>query len=71
VAYQDVAIDVQSRREGIGLRKVGFHNLIKKKTSLNVLAVLCFLGKGTLYLETKSILFLGINSVHYLWWLVS
>nr|YP_010396372.1 ribosomal protein S16 [Holoptelea grandis]QWK47585.1 ribosomal protein S16 [Holoptelea integrifolia]QWK47672.1 ribosomal protein S16 [Holoptelea integrifolia]UQJ74710.1 ribosomal protein S16 [Holoptelea grandis] len=44
--YQIVAIDVQSRREGRDLRKVGFYDPIKNQTNLNVPAILYFLEKG-------------------------
>nr|YP_010567036.1 ribosomal protein S16 [Tofieldia ulleungensis]UZC33148.1 ribosomal protein S16 [Tofieldia ulleungensis]UZH94434.1 ribosomal protein S16 [Tofieldia coccinea var. kondoi] len=44
--YRIVAIDVRSRREGRDLRKVGFYDPIKKKTYLNVPAILYFLEKG-------------------------
>nr|YP_010470291.1 ribosomal protein S16 [Dracocephalum officinale]UVF35541.1 ribosomal protein S16 [Dracocephalum officinale] len=44
--YQIVAIDVRSRREGKGLRKVGFYDPIKNQTYLNVPVILYFLEKG-------------------------
>nr|YP_009266864.1 ribosomal protein S16 [Primula sinensis]ANN13746.1 ribosomal protein S16 [Primula sinensis] len=50
--YRIVAIDVRSRREGRDLRKVGFYDPIKKKTYLNVPAILYFLEKGAQPTET-------------------
>nr|YP_011031459.1 ribosomal protein S16 [Centella asiatica]QJF46888.1 ribosomal protein S16 [Centella asiatica]WRB04612.1 ribosomal protein S16 [Centella asiatica] len=44
--YRIVAIDVQSRREGRDLRKVGFYDPIKNQSYLNVPAILYFLEKG-------------------------
>uniref|UniRef100_A0AAU6PC73 Small ribosomal subunit protein bS16c n=1 Tax=Eleocharis ussuriensis TaxID=3134080 RepID=A0AAU6PC73_9POAL len=44
--YRIVAIDARSRREGRDLGKVGFYDPIKKKTYLNVPAILFFLEKG-------------------------
>nr|DBA44664.1 TPA_asm: ribosomal protein S16 [Batis maritima] len=44
--YRIVAIDVQSRREGRDLRKVGFYDPINNQTYLNVPAILDFLKKG-------------------------
>ncbi|TYG94646.1 hypothetical protein ES288_A11G204800v1 [Gossypium darwinii] len=44
--YRIVAIDVQSRREGRDLRKVGFYDPINNQTYLNVPAILYFLEKG-------------------------
>nr|YP_009871268.1 ribosomal protein S16 [Calligonum gobicum]QKS32951.1 ribosomal protein S16 [Calligonum gobicum] len=44
--YRIVAIDVQSRREGRDLRKVGFYDPIKNQTYLNVPAILYFLERG-------------------------
>nr|YP_010412617.1 ribosomal protein S16 [Sinocarum filicinum]URQ16039.1 ribosomal protein S16 [Sinocarum filicinum] len=46
VVYRIVAIDVRSRREGRDLRNVGFYDPIKKKSYLNVPAILYFLEKG-------------------------
>nr|YP_009435599.1 ribosomal protein S16 [Lobelia spicata]ATG25600.1 ribosomal protein S16 [Lobelia spicata] len=45
-AYQIVAIDVHSRRDGASLRKVGFYDPIEKQTYLNVPAILYFLERG-------------------------
>nr|YP_010692350.1 ribosomal protein S16 [Juncus roemerianus]YP_010692370.1 ribosomal protein S16 [Juncus roemerianus]UZM11312.1 ribosomal protein S16 [Juncus roemerianus]UZM11332.1 ribosomal protein S16 [Juncus roemerianus] len=50
--YQIVAIDVRSRREGRAFGKVGFYDPIRKKTSLNVPAILYFLEKGAQPTET-------------------
>lgn len=50
--YQIVAIDVRSRREGRDLQKVGFYDPIKKKTYLNVPAILDFIQKGAQPTET-------------------
>nr|YP_009485366.1 ribosomal protein S16 [Achlys triphylla]AVR53780.1 ribosomal protein S16 [Achlys triphylla]AWH99118.1 ribosomal protein S16 [Achlys triphylla] len=50
--YRIVAIDVRSRREGRDLRKVGFYDPRKKKTYLNVPAILYFLEKGAQPTET-------------------
>nr|QPZ50820.1 ribosomal protein S16 [Primula merrilliana]USG57424.1 ribosomal protein S16 [Primula wannanensis] len=50
--YQIVAIDVRSRREGRGLRKVGFYDPITNQTYLNVPAILYFLEKGAQPTET-------------------
>nr|QIQ22837.1 ribosomal protein S16 [Cistanche salsa] len=44
--YRIVAIDVQSRREGKDLRKVGFYDPMKNKICLNVPVILYFLEKG-------------------------
>nr|YP_009515080.1 ribosomal protein S16 [Dendrotrophe varians]AUN45178.1 ribosomal protein S16 [Dendrotrophe varians] len=44
--YRIVAIDVRSRREGRYILKVGFYDPIKKKTYLNIPAILKFLQKG-------------------------
>nr|YP_010743034.1 ribosomal protein S16 [Crateva religiosa]WES81894.1 ribosomal protein S16 [Crateva religiosa] len=44
--YRIVAIDVQSRREGRDLRKVGFYDPIINQTNLNLPAILDFLKKG-------------------------
>nr|YP_009338939.1 ribosomal protein S16 [Pelargonium endlicherianum]API84896.1 ribosomal protein S16 [Pelargonium endlicherianum] len=44
--YRIVAIDVRSRREGRDLRKVGLYDPIKKKTHLNVPAILYFIERG-------------------------
>nr|YP_009651271.1 ribosomal protein S16 [Phryma leptostachya subsp. asiatica]QCW08151.1 ribosomal protein S16 [Phryma leptostachya subsp. asiatica]QOD40503.1 ribosomal protein S16 [Phryma leptostachya subsp. asiatica] len=44
--YRIVAIDVQSRREGKDLRKVGFYDPMKNQTYLNVPLILYFLEKG-------------------------
>nr|YP_009894521.1 ribosomal protein S16 [Crateva tapia]QKK40980.1 ribosomal protein S16 [Crateva tapia] len=44
--YRIVAIDVQSRREGRDLRKVGFYDPITNQTNLNLPAILDFLKKG-------------------------
>uniref|UniRef100_A0AAU7AMN2 Small ribosomal subunit protein bS16c n=1 Tax=Juncus fauriei TaxID=2980169 RepID=A0AAU7AMN2_9POAL len=44
--YQIVAIDARSRREGRDLGKVGFYDPIRKKSSLNVPAILYFIEKG-------------------------
>nr|QKV48111.1 ribosomal protein S16 [Risleya atropurpurea] len=44
--YRIVAMDVQYRREGRDLQKVGFYNPIKNKTYSNVYAILYFLNKG-------------------------
>nr|YP_009459421.1 ribosomal protein S16 [Aquilaria yunnanensis]YP_009562044.1 ribosomal protein S16 [Aquilaria malaccensis]YP_009672548.1 ribosomal protein S16 [Aquilaria crassna]YP_009993123.1 ribosomal protein S16 [Aquilaria beccariana]YP_009993212.1 ribosomal protein S16 [Aquilaria hirta]YP_009993302.1 ribosomal protein S16 [Aquilaria microcarpa]YP_009993392.1 ribosomal protein S16 [Aquilaria rostrata]YP_009993481.1 ribosomal protein S16 [Aquilaria subintegra]YP_010427325.1 ribosomal protein S16 [Aquil len=44
--YQIVAVDVQSRREGRDLRKVGFYDPISNQTYLNVPAILYFLERG-------------------------
>nr|YP_010882649.1 ribosomal protein S16 [Androsace filiformis]WIF27232.1 ribosomal protein S16 [Androsace filiformis] len=66
--YRIVAIDVRSRREGRALRKVGFYDPIKKQTSLNVPAILYFLGKGAQPTETvqdilsKAEVFKELNS---------
>nr|YP_010891061.1 ribosomal protein S16 [Erythrina sandwicensis]WJK72511.1 ribosomal protein S16 [Erythrina sandwicensis] len=45
--YRIVAIDVQSRREGRDLRKVGFYDPIKNQTYLNIPVILYFLEQGT------------------------
>lgn len=39
-------MDVRSRREGRGLRKVGFYDPIKNETYLNVPLILYLLEKG-------------------------
>nr|QCT81861.1 ribosomal protein S16 [Protea caffra subsp. kilimandscharica] len=44
--YRIVAMDVRSRREGRGLRKVGFYDPIKNETYLNVPLILYLLEKG-------------------------
>nr|YP_010601691.1 ribosomal protein S16 [Shivparvatia glanduligera]WAM61267.1 ribosomal protein S16 [Shivparvatia glanduligera] len=50
--YRIIAIDVRSRREGRDLQKVGFYDPIKKKTFLNVPAILYFIQKGAQPTET-------------------
>nr|YP_010927424.1 ribosomal protein S16 [Cuphea spruceana]WKK46403.1 ribosomal protein S16 [Cuphea spruceana] len=50
--YRIVAIDVQSRREGIDLQKVGFYDPIKNQTYLNIPGILYFLERGAQPTET-------------------
>nr|DBA09677.1 TPA_asm: ribosomal protein S16 [Corydalis solida] len=44
--YRIVAIDVQSRREGRDLGKVGFYDPKQKQTYSNVPSILYFLERG-------------------------
>nr|YP_010927508.1 ribosomal protein S16 [Cuphea palustris]WKK46487.1 ribosomal protein S16 [Cuphea palustris] len=50
--YRIVAIDAQSRREGIDLQKVGFYDPIKNQTYLNIPSILYFLERGAQPTET-------------------
>ena len=47
MVYWIVAIDARCQREGRALRKVGFYDLIKNQTCLNVPAILYFIERGT------------------------
>nr|YP_009741434.1 ribosomal protein S16 [Cuphea hyssopifolia]QID57708.1 ribosomal protein S16 [Cuphea hyssopifolia] len=50
--YRIVAIDVQSRREGIDLQKVGFYDPIKNQIYLNIPGIRYFLERGAQPTET-------------------
>nr|NP_777403.1 ribosomal protein S16 [Anthoceros angustus]Q85CF2.1 RecName: Full=Small ribosomal subunit protein bS16c; AltName: Full=30S ribosomal protein S16, chloroplastic [Anthoceros angustus]BAC55339.1 ribosomal protein S16 [Anthoceros angustus]BAC55430.1 ribosomal protein S16 [Anthoceros angustus] len=50
--YRIVAIDAQSRREGRALEEVGFYNLRKDQTQLDILAIVNLIREGAQPTET-------------------
>nr|YP_009531773.1 ribosomal protein S16 [Leiosporoceros dussii]AXZ70941.1 ribosomal protein S16 [Leiosporoceros dussii] len=55
--YRIIAIDAQSRREGRALQEVGFYNLRKDQTQLDISAITQFIKKGAQPTETVYSIF--------------